>query len=221
MASKRALQCLSLRAPSTVALRSQCVSFGCTAPRYFRLAAGVREREGARGKSTVAQAKIAAVQRRLHSRIPDEQRGKIYQFEDIVKIIESPDSTEQLLIDVREPREYNAGAIPTAINIPITSQPDAMLLPEEEFEDRFGFQKPSVTKEVVFYCKAGVRSSAAAQIAKRGGYDRVGEYRGSWLDWQRKGGVDTKNPADTSQRPGKGEPENPVIAEESVKKKYE
>lgn len=94
--------------------------------------------------------------------------------------------------DVREPAEYEAGYIPGAINIPVKSQPDAMFLPEEEFEDRFGFPKPETDKEMVFYCKAGVRSSAAAQLAQQQGYKNVAEYRGSWMDWQKQGGREAK-----------------------------
>jgi len=45
---------------------------------------------------------------------------------------------------------------------------------------------------VVFYCKAGVRSSAAAQLAQQGGYQNVAEYRGSWMDWTKKGGKTEK-----------------------------
>jgi len=105
-----------------------------------------------------------------------------------IKEVTSKPSSDLLLVDVREPHEYEAGFIPTAINIPITSNPDALLLPAEEFEDRFGFAKPDINKEVVFYCKAGVRSSAAAQVAEQGGYQKIAEYRGSWLDWQKQGG---------------------------------
>lgn len=61
-------------------------------------------------------------------------------------------------------------------------------MPAHEFEDKFGFEKPSADKELVFYCKAGVRSSAAAQLAQQIGYKNVSEYRGSWLDWQKNGG---------------------------------
>lgn len=91
------------------------------------------------------------------------------------------------------------------MNIPITSQPDALLLPPEEFTDRFGFAKPPLDKEVVFFCKAGVRSSAAAQIAKQAGYQHVGEYRGSFLDWERKGGIGTRTGPDRvpGSQPGK------------------
>lgn len=62
------------------------------------------------------------------------------------------------------------------------------MIPPEEFEDRFGIDKPGTSKEVVFFCKAGVRSSAAAKLASQSGYDKVGEYRGSWLDWTSNGG---------------------------------
>lgn len=67
-----------------------------------------------------------------------------------------------------------------------------MFLPADEFEDRFGFEKPSADKEVVFYCKSGVRSSAAANLAQQIGYKKIGEYRGSWLDWEKNGGKSGK-----------------------------
>ncbi|KAK0362583.1 Thiosulfate sulfurtransferase rdl2, mitochondrial [Friedmanniomyces endolithicus] len=118
-------------------------------------------------------------------------KGKVYEFQDMQKFSSSP-SPDRVLVDVREPVEYEEGYIPGAINIPIKSQPDAMFLPEDEFEDRFGFSKPDPEKEVVFYCKSGVRSSAAAQFAKQHGYSDVAEYRGSWLDWQKNGGQATK-----------------------------
>ncbi|KAK4541838.1 hypothetical protein LTR36_007370 [Oleoguttula mirabilis] len=116
---------------------------------------------------------------------------------------ESP-SQDRIIIDVREPAEYEEGYIPTAINIPIKSQPDAMLLPEDEFEDRFGFAKPDTDKEVVFYCKAGVRSSAAAQLAAQHGYKNVAEYRGSWMDWTRQGGKEVRPGMSTDTTSGSG-----------------
>jgi len=90
--------------------------------------------------------------------------------------------------DVREPNEYEAGFIPGAINIPVKSQPDAMFLDEAEFEDRFGFSKPSMDQELVFYCRSGVRSSAAANLARQSGYEDIAEYKGSWMDWEKNGG---------------------------------
>lgn len=93
---------------------------------------------------------------------------------------------------MREPAELSGtGIIPSAISIPLASQPDALWLTPDEFETRFGFAKPPVDgTHVVFYCKAGVRAQAAAQMAVQAGYDpsRVGIYWGSWLDWQKNGG---------------------------------
>ncbi|EMF15514.1 Rhodanese-like protein [Sphaerulina musiva SO2202] len=117
--------------------------------------------------------------------------SKVYDFGHVKQLSQSP-SSESILVDVREPAEYQAGFIPNAINLPIKSQPDALFLPEEEFEDRFGFEKPAIDKEIVFYCKAGVRSSAAAQLAQQQGYQNVAEYRGSWLDWEKNGGPVSK-----------------------------
>lgn len=105
---------------------------------------------------------------------------------------------------MREPAEYEEGFIPGAINIPIKSQPDAMFLPEDEFEDRFGFSKPEMAKEVVFYCKSGVRSSAAAQLAQQHGYKNVSEYRGSWMDWRKQGGKEERPGMSTDSTSGSG-----------------
>jgi len=46
-------------------------------------------------------------------------------------------------------------------------------------------------EEVVFYCKAGVRSRTAARMAVgEGGWRgvKVGEMGGGWLEWEVKGG---------------------------------
>jgi rhodanese-related sulfurtransferase len=95
-----------------------------------------------------------------------------------------------LVLDVREPGEVQkTGRIPGAINIPVTTAPDSYHIPDEEFNDRFGFDRPSKDAEVVFYCKAGVRSRAAAALAKDAGFVNVGEYPGSWVDWEKNNGV--------------------------------
>lgn len=123
-----------------------------------------------------------------------------------------------IIIDVREPVELTStGIIPGAISIPLASQPDAYFLSPEEFETRFGYPKPGVdnvreisskeeeetnaaarrkkeeekeSSDIIFYCKAGVRARAAAQLAVQAGYDpaRIGVYDGSWLDWVDRGG---------------------------------
>ncbi|KAI5806927.1 Rhodanese-like domain-containing protein [Geopyxis carbonaria] len=149
-------------------------------PQFLRIAPACRI------PSVRRAAPICLPQARYFSQ-PFTNNPKVYDFAEVKALTESP-TPERVLIDVREPSEYTAGYIPGAINIPIASQPDALLLQPDEFEDRFGFDKPSKKAEVVFYCKAGIRSTAAAQIAVQEGYEKVGEYRGSWMDWVKQNG---------------------------------
>lgn len=91
--------------------------------------------------------------------------------------------------DTREANElHSTGTIPGALNIPVVSEPDAYAISDDEFSERFGFARPPPDAELVFYCKAGVRSRAAAGLARQAGWRSVGEYSGSWLDWVAKGG---------------------------------
>ncbi|KAL5339316.1 Rhodanese-like domain-containing protein [Aspergillus crustosus] len=118
-------------------------------------------------------------------------------FEDINASLPSENPSPQkplILVDVREPAELSStGVIPSAVAVPLASQPDALFLTPDEFETRFGYPKPGAGSEegdIVFYCKAGVRARAAAQLAVQAGYEaeRIGVYDGSWLDWARRGG---------------------------------
>ncbi|KAF2837199.1 Rhodanese-like protein [Patellaria atrata CBS 101060] len=153
-----------------------------TVPGAIDARAGIRNQGWIRRAGAVGQGQV-----RWHSAPPTG--SKVYDFEEISGIVEEGgEGKERVLVDVREPHELEQGRIPTAHNLPLQTHPDAIFLPAEEFEAQFGFPKPRAEQEIVFYCKAGVRSSAAAQLALRAGYQKVGEYRGSWLDWQRKGG---------------------------------
>ncbi|CAP70360.1 uncharacterized protein PODANS_3_4430 [Podospora anserina S mat+] len=132
------------------------------------------------------------LQKRAYSSDPpadDNHPSKIYDFSSLQKLISNP-SPKVTIIDSREPGELQqTGHIPSAINIPVTTSPDSFFISPEEFEDRFGFPRPAKDQELIFYCKAGVRSRAAAQLAKQAGWEKVGEYPGSWLDWFEKGGA--------------------------------
>ncbi|MCJ1402887.1 hypothetical protein MMC11_006108 [Xylographa trunciseda] len=104
----------------------------------------------------------------------------------ILTLTHSP-TPHTLLIDVRTPAETAQGRIPTAQQLNITAHPDGLFLSAEEFEERFGWEKPSRETELVFYCKAGVRSRVAARMAREAGW-KAGEYAGSWDDWVGRGG---------------------------------
>lgn len=116
---------------------------------------------------------------------------KTYSYTEIQDLSSDP-QPNRIIIDVREPNELlQTGRIPTAKSVPISSGPDAFFMPAEDFETKFGFPRPTEQDEVIFYCKAGVRSRQASLLAgqarpKFGG--KVGNYPGSWVDWEKNGG---------------------------------
>lgn len=63
----------------------------------------------------------------------------------------------------------------------------------------YGFERPPKDAELLFYCKAGVRARTAAHLAKHAGWNNVGEYPGSWLDWEKNRG-----PVELVTKPGHG-----------------
>ncbi|KAK7441650.1 rhodanese-like domain-containing protein [Colletotrichum acutatum] len=102
--------------------------------------------------------------------------SKIWDFEQMAELAKDPGNV------------VIVGRIPTALNIPVATAPESFLIADEDFEDRYGYPRPSKDTELVFYCKAGVRSRALATLARDAGWSKVGEYPGSWLDWAKKGG---------------------------------
>ncbi|EPY51547.1 protein phosphatase Fmp31 [Schizosaccharomyces cryophilus OY26] len=112
----------------------------------------------------------------------------IYDFEKVRDLSKraKAESKGPILIDVREPSEYEAGSINTAVNLPVSKLEDALKLGEKEFMDTYGFHKPSIKDSVVVYCRSGARSTTASKILSGLGYDHVGNYTGSWLDWSAK-----------------------------------
>jgi len=60
--------------------------------------------------------------------------------------------------------------IPSAVNVPLSVLSGALHLPPQEFQAQFGFEKPTAEHKLVFYCRSGMRSASAADVAKRNGY---------------------------------------------------
>ncbi|KAL2259706.1 hypothetical protein VTK26DRAFT_6519 [Humicola hyalothermophila] len=197
MASKRAAVCLAQAATRSIptrAARGTSTQLALALRRYHSrarqpsvlapfVATGVRQSAPvcatspgrARGYSTESEG--------------NEVPNKIWDFEAVKKLTATTPKPSVTIVDVREPHELQeSGKIPGAINIPITSAPDSFFISEDEFEDRFGHPRPAPDAEVVFYCRAGVRSRAASELARQAGWTNVGEYPGSWNDWVAKGG---------------------------------
>ena len=78
-----------------------------------------------------------------------------------------------LLVDVREPEEFASGAIA-----------DAQLLPVATFLDGSALQVLPRDKEIVLYCRSGVRSASCLQILRSAGFARSVHLEGGILAWQ-------------------------------------
>jgi rhodanese-related sulfurtransferase len=79
-------------------------------------------------------------------------------------------SPDQMLVDVREPSEFKGGYIPGARNIPL-SQLNGRLA--EIPQDR----------NVLLYCRSGMRSKSAARILRKNGYTKLAHLEGGIGDW--------------------------------------
>lgn len=140
------------------------------------------------------------VARRFYTRRPVDEPAKVVDFKDVNEAISKKDDN-LVVVDVREPDEFSHGHIPAAVNIPFRSSPGALGLDAAEFEDAFGFQKPSTNKTLLFYCQAGVRSQGAEQLAATYGYQHRLNYSGSYQDWVENNG---KTETQESSADGKG-----------------
>ena len=108
-------------------------------------------------------------------------------FRDLLKetksqIVEiSPDDAQgrlgsALFLDVREPDEYEQGAIPGALHI-------ARGVLETQVENKV----PNKTEPIVVYCAGGARSAFAAQSLQLLGYEDVTSMEGGFGKWKNEG----------------------------------
>lgn len=79
-----------------------------------------------------------------------------------------------LLVDVREPHEYDAGHIPGSVSMPLSRFEPAALA-------------GMGSGRVVFSCAAGVRSRVAIEASRRAGLPLGEHYAGGFRDWSSAG----------------------------------
>lgn len=71
------------------------------------------------------------------------------------------DSQHTIYVDVREPREYAAGHVKDALNLPLSQLSDDKIqtLPKDA--------------RIILYCRTGNRSGKVAKLLRARGYDAV------------------------------------------------
>lgn len=77
------------------------------------------------------------------------------------------------LIDVREPQEFDRGHILGARNIPVT-----------QMKQRLIELRPD--KPVYLYCQGASRSSRAAQLLRKNGFEDINQLKGGFKKWTGK-----------------------------------
>ncbi|MEN2766006.1 rhodanese-like domain-containing protein [Ornithinibacillus xuwenensis] len=77
------------------------------------------------------------------------------------------------LIDVREPQEFKNGHVLGARNIPVTQMKQRLIEIRKD-------------KPVYLYCQSGARSSRAAQLLHKKGYQEIYQLKGGFKKWTGK-----------------------------------
>ena len=95
----------------------------------------------------------------------------IASVEDLKSII---NNSQPLLVDVREPSEYQSGHIPNAISIPLRTLAQNL--------DRIPSDRP-----VIMYCSTGYRSAMGVMTLQLLGYENVQGFPLSFVGWKEAG----------------------------------
>ncbi|MFG6148544.1 rhodanese-like domain-containing protein [Halobacillus sp. B23F22_1] len=82
------------------------------------------------------------------------------------------------LIDVREPKEFDGGHILGARNIPLSQMRNRLVEIRKD-------------KPVYLYCQSGARSTRAALMLNKKGYQNLNQLQGGFKKWNGK--IKTKN----------------------------
>ena len=83
-----------------------------------------------------------------------------------------------VLVDVREPAEWNAGVARAAVLLPLSDL-------RGQRERWTPFLNKNRSKRILLYCQSGIRSGMAASILKAEGFDTSN--MGTFSSWQESG----------------------------------
>lgn len=89
-----------------------------------------------------------------------------------------------LIVDVRSADVYEAGHIPTAINIPFNpSSNEDSTLEVQELSRAFRRHALDPEYQIIIYCQNGRRAMTVCDLLEQAGYDHLFLYSDSFSDW--------------------------------------
>ncbi len=100
------------------------------------------------------------------------------------KEVKARDENSPLIVDVRTPEEFEDGAVPEAINIPL-----------DELAERYYELGNNARREIVVYCATGARSAYAQRLLMQIGYTNVKNGGGIAAMMARRNAAKTTNAA--------------------------
>ena len=83
---------------------------------------------------------------------------------------------DAVVLDVRTPKEFDAGHVPGAVNIDWHAR---------DFAERVA--KLDKSKPYLIHCQSGVRSAAAAKAMSKMDFLHLYDYSGGWADYSKSG----------------------------------
>lgn len=120
--------------------------------------------------TTVAAFDLVAAVGEYESTIPDGWMA----VSDIAAFKDAVEASNALVIDVREPSEYEEGHLPGAVNIPLRTLAENL-------------DKIPTDRQVFVYCASGYRAGMATSSLRMIGYDNVLAFPPGWKGWTAAG----------------------------------
>jgi rhodanese-related sulfurtransferase len=106
---------------------------------------------------------------------PKEERpmffGPRVQHATIDELRQAVSNGSHLVIDVREPNEYASGHVPSAINMPVGSLPQAAAALDRD-------------AQILVICQSGHRSVTASKRLMKAGFTQVRNVTGGTSSWR-------------------------------------
>ena len=105
-----------------------------------------------------------------------EARTKIKEITVAEARVKIESGAPLVVLDVREPNEFEKGHLPKAINIP-----------RGVLEFMVSTQIPSKDAYIIVYCRSGSRSALATNTLRQMGYKSIVNMEGGWKAWVENG----------------------------------